>query len=263
MPNLLNRFRGVLRSLSNLLFPPVCPACGKISGSFIDGELCESCRAEFAEEFVTVCPHCKSTPEACRCVPDLLGNDSDRSPFTEIKPLTFSGYYTGFDEDSKISSLVFNLKRDHTSGAGVFFARMMVQTASRNLALWKIPRENIILTYIPRSDAAYDEHCFDHMDIVATHVARMLGCRKAKLLSRHGGTAQKKLGLTERESNAAETISINPKAAEMIKDSKILILDDIITTGSTMKTAVSRLSLAGAELIIPCSAMISKTKKKD
>lgn len=263
MMKLLYRFHGILRILANLLFPPVCPACGKISGSFTDGELCKACRTKFEEELVTVCPRCNGTPETCRCVPDLLGSDSDRSPVTEIKPLTFSGYYTGFDDDSVVSSLVFNLKRDHSSGAGLFFARMMVQTVSRNLVLWGIPREDIVVTYIPRSDAAYDEHCFDHMDIVATQVARMLGCRKEKLLSRSGGTVQKKLSQSERETNAAETISVNPKTAKKIKGAKILLLDDIITTGSTMRTAVSRLSLAGAELIMPCSAMLSKTKKKD
>ena len=263
MNKLLHRLSEYSHIAVNLLFPPVCPACGKVSGSFIDGELCGSCRDIFFEQFVTKCHTCGKTPYDCRCIPDLFGNDSDRSPFTVIHPLTFSGYYTGYDADSVVSSLVFNLKGDHSCGAGIFFARMIVQSISKNLIMWEIPREDIVVTYIPRSKAAYDEHFFDHMEIVSAQVARMLGCRTAKLLSRSGGTAQKKLSQSEREINASETIDINSKESKKIMGAKILLIDDIITTGSTMKTAVSRLSLAGAEMIIPCCAMLSNIKKKN
>lgn len=255
--------RRIWHKIAVALFPNVCPACNEVTGSDIDGELCETCRGLFFEQFVTKCPRCGGAPADCGCAPDVAGVDSDRSPFTKMMPLTFSGFYTGYDDKPVVSALVYNLKRDHACGASTFFARMITQSISRNLVLWEIPTSDIIVTYIPRSKSAVDEHGFDHMEMVAKQVAEMLGCRYARLLSRKGGKSQKKLGQSDRQTNANETIDINPQAQDKITSAKILLLDDIITTGSTMRAAVSKLSFAGAETIIPCSAMISKTKKKE
>lgn len=252
-----------LRTALNLLFPPVCPACGKVTGSLIDGELCETCREEYAEVFVTVCPRCGMEVGECQCLPDVLGKDSDRSPYTAVHPLIYSGYYTGFDVENIVARTVFNFKRDGTCGGGYLFARTIAQSVSRYFALNKITTDGFCVTFIPRSKLGLDEHGFDHMEIVAKEVARLLGARYERLLARRGGTAQKKLTGAERRENASRSVILNPRMADKIRGKKILLLDDIITTGSTMRAAVSKLSFAGASVIIPASAMISmKTRDK-
>ena len=257
MNGIKSRLRDTFRISANLLYPPVCPACGIVTGSLIDGELCESCREEFADSFVTVCPRCGMGVNKCTCAPDVSGRDSDRSPYTTVHPLIFSGYYTGFDAEDIVARTVFNFKRDSTCGGGYLFARIIAQSISRYLVLNEISTEKLCVTYIPRSKSAMDEHGFDHMGIVAKEVARMLGIGYDRLLKRKGGTAQKKLTGEERAENASRSITLNVRKTDKIRGGKLLILDDIITTGSTMRSAISKLSFAGAEIIIPASVMIA------
>lgn len=246
-----------LRTAANLLYPPICPACGIVTGSLIDGEMCESCRDEFAEAFITKCPRCGMGVDECQCLPDVSGKDSDRSPYTTVYPLIFSGYYTGFDAEDIVARTVFNFKRDSTCGGGYLFARMIAQSVSRFMVLNDITTDGLTVTFIPRSETALDEHGFDHMEIAAKAMARMLGARYDRLLKREGGTAQKKLTGTERRENASRSIILDPRSSDKIRGGKILLLDDIITTGSTMRVAVSKLSFAGAETVIPASVMVS------
>lgn len=243
----------------SLFYPPRCPACNAVTASRHSGELCDSCRRLFEAEFISICPDCKRKPSLCACVPDVVGKDSDRSPYTTVTPLVFSGYYTGYDKESIISTLVYKMKRQRISDTSFLFARIIAQSLSRSLVLEKIDPAVIIVTHIPRTEHSIHKYGFDHMKRVAIIVAYMLGCRYETLLVRKGGTDQKALTAEERSVNAYTTVFINPKKQHLVRGAKIVILDDIITTGSSMKAAVSRLSLAGADTVIPVCAMVSRT----
>jgi len=256
------RLTKAIRNVVTLFFPPQCPFCGRVTESRFDGALCEDCRASFIEDYISVCPKCNSKSEFCRCAPDVKGEEWDHSPYTEISPLIFDGYYTGYDENSIVSNLVFRMKRKRNSGAKALFARMIAQRLSRELTLHGITPSDFTLTFIPRSETSRKEHDFDHMHTVAKRVAEMLGCSFSSLLIRKGGTVQKTLSASERAINAQNSIFIHPRKKKIISGAKLIVIDDVITTGSTMRTAVSKLSFAGADVIIPAAAMISVTNKK-
>lgn len=244
-----------------LIFPPRCPACDKVTGSLIEGELCKDCRRAFDENYVSVCPSCKSKPEHCGCVPDTVGSDSDRSPYTEVLPLSFSGYYTGYDE-SVISTLVFKLKRQRLSDASFLFARIIAQSLLRNLALRGLDPKEFTVTFIPRSESSIEKYYFDHMQRVAKHISHMIGCKYDSFFVRKGGTDQKELSAADRNENAFGSLSVNERKRSRIRGAKVIILDDIVTSGASMRAAVSKLSFAGASVIIPACTLLS-VKNKD
>ena len=262
----MNKLISVLKSVWNyfiyLLYPPHCPSCDKVTGYRIEGEMCSECHKAFIDEFVTVCPKCGLKAELCECSTDSLGGDSDRSPYTTMHPIIFSGYYVGYNDDSVVGSLVFRMKRDEESSAKYVFARMIAQCLSRYCVLNKIDLTDFVLTYIPRSKDSIEKYEFDHMKYVSKIVSKMLGCKCGSYFIRKGGTAQKELSYEERIKNARLSIHLNPKKVAHIRGTKFIVIDDIITTGSTMATAISKLSFAGADVIIPAAAMISKTFKK-
>ena len=251
-----------LRRILSLLFPPRCPCCGEISGSDINGALCSSCHEKLKTDYISVCPECHHKPANCICAPDVLGNDWDRSPFTTVYPLIFDGYYTGYDKDSAVSSLVYRLKRQSSSGADLFFARIIAGVVLRELTIRNLSPADFIVTFVPRSRTAFIKYGFDHMESVAKHTAKMLGCRYAPIFSRVGGTDQKTLSADDRITNAVTSITLPPKNKKLVKGAKLILLDDIVTTGSSMRAAVSKLSFADADTIVPVTAMISKTGKK-
>lgn len=251
----------ICQKIVSLLFPPKCPLCGEVTGSRIYGALCDKCRITFADNYVTICPRCNNRADLCKCAPDVVGSEYDRSPFTDVMPLIFDGYYVGYDGTS-VSALVYKMKRNRKSGAAMFFAGIIATRISRVLAICNISPEDMTVTFIPRSRAAYNEYGFDHMETISKRVAEMLGCKYVSLLIRKGGTDQKVLTADERTENATKSILVNPRKTKVINSANLILLDDIITTGSTMRAAVSKLSFAGAKTIIPAAAMISITNKK-
>lgn len=257
------KIRSLFRKVLSYIYPPKCPVCNKVTGSVNEGILCGECISAFAEDFTVICPVCKKKPDECECTPNVSGNEWDHSPYTTVMPLIFSGYYTGYCESSVVSTLVYRMKRQKDLGAKLFFARILAETVMRFLTVTKTETDGLIVTYIPRSEAAFNKYGFDHMETVARRVSEMLGARFVRLLKRDGGVLQKELSGEERKANAYNTVSVDPAKAPLIHGSKILLIDDVITTGSTMRAAVSRLSLAGADTIIPAAVMISMTKNKN
>ncbi|MBE6709065.1 MAG: ComF family protein [Ruminococcaceae bacterium] len=252
----------LLHRIASWLFPSRCACCGEVSSSHLDGDLCNSCLEKLKADYISVCPKCHHRSADCTCAPDVLGRDWDRSPFTTVYPLIFDGYYTGYDKDSTVSSLVYRMKRKRTSGASLFFARIIARALSHELTLKKLSTADFTVTFIPRSSTAFKRYGFDHMETVSKHTAKMLGCKYAPLLSRKGGTDQKALSGDERIINSQTSIILPEKHKKLVQGAKLILLDDIVTTGSSMRAAVSKLSFAGADTIIPASAMISKTQKK-
>ena len=81
-------------------------------------------------------------------------------------------------------------------------------------------------------------------------------CKKAILSSK--STAQYALSKEERESNLKNAFGINTKNIKLLRGKKILILDDIITTGTTISEMVSTLRSADYHVVKAFTASCSE-----
>lgn len=243
-----------------LIFPPFCPVCGEVSGKRHLGEPCTECLARLMDETRTACPKCRRPPAECTCAPELY-DEFSVSPMTEIRPLIFSAFYEGYRDGSAVSSLVYHTKRVADSSGAAFLARMISAEILRRAATDGFDARDFVVTYIPRSAPALRKYGFDHMELCAKRCAKLLGCRFQPMLARRGGTDQKALGEADRRRNAEATISLKRNRAGLADGARLIVIDDVITTGATMRAAISSLSLAGAAEIIPASAYLSLTEK--
>lgn len=251
--------RRLFDGLVRLLFPPLCPVCGDVSGEAHVGAVCSDCIPELTAELEAVCPHCSCEPQNCGCAP-TLADEFSCSPFTAVDRLVFCGYYNGYDKSSALSRLIYRTKRAEGSGGDIFLARMISSSLMHHVSLVGENISDYTLTYIPRSSAAVRKYGFDHMRSCAKAAARLLGCEFADIFVRHGGTDQKSLSADERRRNAESTIAL--RRGVDASDKKFILIDDVITTGATMRTAMSLISLSGALKIIPAAAFLSKKAKK-
>ncbi|MDR0955979.1 MAG: hypothetical protein LBM73_02530, partial [Candidatus Nomurabacteria bacterium] len=90
---------------------------------------------------------------------------------------------------------------------------------------------------------------FDHTRLIAKNLAKLRHLKlNAKLLLRKTDSVQHNLTAAERQKQAALAFEINPRCA--LAPEKILLLDDIYTTGATMRAAARILKKAGAREII-------------
>ena len=101
---------------------------------------------------------------------------------------------------------------------------------------------------VPMHKSKQKERGYNQAEIIAKHLAKKLSLPcSAKLLLRTGKTvAMSGLSPFERRMNMENAFSITERAAEKAKGKRILLVDDIYTTGSTVSACSQMLMAKGA-----------------
>ena len=240
---------GLFGKLLDILIPPRCELCGE-NGTKGE-ELCDSCRAKFVRECFEHCPVCGKTAQNCTCGTDFTDVTHRTVGGKSFFSLTFYKSEKSFGEsDRATEKLIFALKE---RGA---FARMFATEICRGLGrIFSDGDEDItewIITYPPRSDRNFYKYGIDQSETLASEMAKILGCRTARTLARGSRSVeQKTLSARERKTNAESTLI--PLRNRIEDGGKYILVDDIITSGATVKTAAELLYSCGAATVFPVS----------
>lgn len=98
-----------------------------------------------------------------------------------------------------------------------------------------------VVTWAPTSRRRRHQRGFDQAEVVARRVAAQLGLPCRRLLEREGaGTPQ--TGRDRVERLHGPTFRVSPAATGQ----RVLVIDDVVTTGSTLRSAAHALRRAGA-----------------
>jgi ComF family protein len=117
------------------------------------------------------------------------------------------------------------------------FASMLVET----LGSWSVWADAVVA--VPASDAAKIRRGFDHMALIASGVAEAWSVPLIPALIVRTAADQRRLGRDARRANAATALH---RADGVAVPRRIVLLDDVITTASTVDAASSALLNAGA-----------------
>lgn len=98
------------------------------------------------------------------------------------------------------------------------------------------------VAFVPVTAVAFNRRGFDHMEVIARRVAELAGLPLVDALAKHGSVDQRELGRVERQERSRDIYEVVEPVAGM----RLLLLDDVITTGATMRAAASALHAAGA-----------------
>jgi predicted amidophosphoribosyltransferase len=113
-------------------------------------------------------------------------------------------------------------------------------------------RAGAVVTWAPTTPARRRERGFDHAELLARRVACRLGVPARALLRRAPGTPQTGLsGATRRRGPA---FSARARAASPIVPAFVVLVDDVATTGATLRSAAAVLRSAGTEEILGLTA---------
>lgn len=101
-----------------------------------------------------------------------------------------------------------------------------------------------VVTWAPTTARRRRGRGFDQAQLVAEQVARQLGLRSRRLLERDGEAApgSSQTGRTRAERLEGPVFRVRPDAA----GSRVLVVDDVVTTGATLRAAAGALTAAGA-----------------
>ena len=210
----------------NLLFPPKCVFCGRLTGS---GSVCSDCE----KSILTDEPRKRTLPGDIVCV----------APFR-------------YDGEVRRSILRFKFEgRDHYAGA---YGEIMARTAALELA-----DEFDLVTWVPVSKKRRQERGYDQSELLARAVCRVWNVEAVSTLKKvHHNAAQS--GMESAEQRRANVLGVYETAdRERFAGKRLLLVDDILTTGSTVSEAARVLLLAGAEKVsVLTLAMAVEDEKK-
>lgn len=200
----------------------LCKSCW-LTLPFIDQSLaCPRCGSPFGSVQCTECNTALLTAAGLSEVPfDLC-----RSVFT-------------LDDETRKIALTFKDRGERR--AGETMARLMAPLTDPG----KLSSIDAI-TYIPDTAAAVRRRGFDHSQYLASRIALLLGKPCLGLLGRPKAHDQRALGRKGRLLNMEHAFNANPDARDRIP-SRILLVDDVITTGATLYAASRQLKNAGAK----------------
>jgi ComF family protein len=210
----------MIDNLLSLLAPHYCYGCGKMGSS-----LCINCKYDIISESYGQCIICESpTARDALC-------SRCRSPYQRA-------WCVGRRTD-ELQRLIGGFKFQGVRQAYEPLAELLDQ------ALPELPPETLLVP-IPTVRAHVRQRGYDHMFLIARALARMRKLEVAPYLQRK--TATQQLGADRqtrmrqaRTAFACET-ALNPQVP-------YLLLDDVVTTGATLRYGAKTLQAAGATTI--------------
>ncbi|MGI9052821.1 MAG: ComF family protein [Ilumatobacteraceae bacterium] len=105
-----------------------------------------------------------------------------------------------------------------------------------------------VVTWAPTGARRRRGRGYDQAELIARHVARQLGVPCRRLLERQVAS-----GIQTGRDRAGRLSGPAFVASPRVPAARVLVVDDVVTTGATLRAASSALRSAGADLVIPAA----------
>lgn len=235
-----------VKYLRDLLFPPKCAACHALLTWRSPTEepapaLCDACLAEWQSEALDTCGICAKRVVECQCMTERM-QKAKCAGFGKLL------YYVPQRRTLVQNRLIYLIKRKHHERAYDFLSRELSRRAEDMIQSEGWQKEDIVVTYLPRTRRAYLQNGIDQAAELAGRVAANCGLTMQPLLCRtQRGEEQKKLNPSQRIRNARGSIDI--KKGVDCRDKMVILVDDIVTTGNGMARGTKLLRRAKARAV--------------
>ncbi|MBQ9744394.1 MAG: ComF family protein [Clostridia bacterium] len=202
--------------------------------------ICEDCMKYWISNLDVLCDKCGYESEYCTCVNKRL-----------LKSVDFTVFCVFYKKNSNnpVKNIVFRLKQEYRSQVFNFCADLMVARAKKVFAKHNISLKNFVVTFPPRRKRAVSIYGYDHSYEVAKLFAKKLGLSVEKCFINSSKKEQKKLTQHERFINAKKSYSLKKNIDPNNKN--YILIDDVLTTGSTLNACASLLKENGAKYVVP------------
>ncbi|MBR2340590.1 MAG: ComF family protein [Clostridia bacterium] len=234
----LKAVKDTLDRILSLVFVPKCVGCGtRLAKRDL---FCEKCYAEYMSARDDECIACHRRIDSCTCSTKSLEGQGIS------KYIKLMRYKKG--EETPTNRMAYELKESHNTELIRFFAHQLAVPV-RKYAAGK--NHEVAVTYVPRSKRAIIRYGYDHSELLAKEMARLLGFPFVRAIERCGSRVQKTSNARERRINAARSFSFNPAAN--VEKRHFILVDDIVTTGATVVACKNLLKRAGATSVTVAS----------
>ena len=203
----------------DLLCPYSCKGCGRLG--------------------TVLCGCCKNYL-CCRKNLDLVRKKLEVEEFEKVW-----GYSV---REGFLDSLIKEYKYGPVRGNGVILAELLDEAIPDDLG-------EVVVVPLPTIRRHIRERGFDHAKYMAKGLARRRGWRCSSLLIRANNTVQ--VGASQTERLAQALSAYRAREGRIEADKAYLLVDDVWTTGSSMRAAAMELRRAGASKVYGAVVAVS------
>ena len=204
-------------NILDLIYPPVCGICGKLNQNY----LCKKCQKvlENQSKFVI----------------------DENQDFNQ----NFNKHLYIFKYEGIIRSMILNYKFNEKSYLYITFVNFLL----KNEKFFKILKSYDTIIPVPISSERKNERGYNQSELLAKELAKKLNieCVKNCLIKNKNIIEQSKLNKEERQKNIQGVYILKNK--EKLINKKLLLIDDIFTTGSTVNECCKILKQANPRKI--------------
>ncbi|HOB13534.1 MAG TPA: ComF family protein [Novosphingobium sp.] len=238
------RLHPLLVPVADLIFPPRCPLCGEAIAA--QSGLCGRCWGELAIPGEPACPSCQRP----------LGEGMAAGTICAVclaDPPRHDGIAAGTLYNDASRRLILALKHGHRIALAPLLARLILAQLPEEV------RPDWLIVPVPLHRWRLWSRGFNQAALLGHEVAKARGCTmlvdgliRTKRTPPLGG-----LGKSARARTLAGAIRVSAKRSPQIKGAKVLLVDDVLTSGATTAACISALKRAGADKIrIACFARV-------
>lgn len=208
----------MLNRVIDLIYPQVCGICGKIDKN----SLCNKCNINLKKEAV-------------------LGVDDYRNN----KEKFFDEHLYIFVYSGIIRNTILNYKFNNKS----YIYKTITKFLLKNEKFVEIIKSYDIIIPVPLSKKRMKERGYNQSELIAKEISKTLNIalNKRGLIKKQNTVAQSTLNKEERQQNSKGAYSL--RYQKKIQSKKVLIVDDIYTTGSTVNECSKIILKANPEKI--------------
>ncbi len=233
--------KSALGALASVIFPAPCRICDRALTNASRIPICDSCLSGFepvAEPMCGACGRPFDSEVAAEAIQPLCR-------LCRLQYYAFDGARSFAIYDDSLFEAVALLKYEQVSRLGDWFAGKLTEVARRQATEWRAD----VVVPVPLHAARRRERGYNQAESIARPLARSLGLKlESRVLQRvKPRPPQLVLSRTERWQSVRGAYAAREKAR--VDNLRILLIDDVMTTGATLDACARALKMAGAAAV--------------
>lgn len=222
-------------NILEIIFPRYCVNCKKY-GEY----LCSDCFSRLSYDTRNICLVCGKPSFDGLTHPSCIGK------------YIISGSFTGVVYNGIAKKLLYQFKyKPYLYGLSSFITELLYESIIQNEEFDKVLKQvgdDVILVPIPLSLSKFKKRGYNQSELLAKNLAKKLGFSAVDLLERTRDTkSQFNLSKEERKKNMVNAFGLKRQFESELKNNNLFLVDDVLTTGSTLSEAAKILKKNGAK----------------
>jgi ComF family protein len=228
--------------LTSILFPAPCGLCGQIQADAGRIPICQSCLAKLIPWNAPVCPRC-GRPYVSAAAVAAIEHPLCHGCRRGVYDFDFARSYGAYS--SPMARAVVMLKYQRVTPLASWFADRLVSVVRQNAAEYAAD----VIVPVPLHPARQRERGYNQAELIARALARRLGlpCRSHLLVRTRPRPEKRRLTVRERWQSVRNAFDMRQGA--QVDKRRVLLLDDVLTTGATLDACSRALREAGAAYV--------------